>query len=134
MQVAAVRRRPARAPPRRSARHPGGAVALAVAVSGEIERGWGEVRVFFQSRSCVYYWFRWIRSRSRRRQQEAVEKLVKRTRSRRSRYRRKLVHAIRAVESKIGRTEKLGATWTCWPRELATTNVNFKLPHMATKL
>ena len=94
----------------------------------------GRGAYFFRSRSCVYYSFRWIRSRSRRRQQEAVEKLVKRTRSRRSRYRRKLVHAIRAVESKIGRTEKLGATWTCWPRELATTNVNFKLPHMATKL
>jgi len=47
VQVAAVRRRPARAPPRRSARRPGGAVALAVAVSGEIERGWGEVRFFF---------------------------------------------------------------------------------------
>jgi len=47
VQVAAVRRRPARAPPRRSARRPGGAVALAIAVSGEIERGWGEVRFFF---------------------------------------------------------------------------------------
>ena len=54
MQVAAVRRRPARAPPRRSARHPGGAVALAVAVSGEIERGWGEVRVFFpEQKLCL---------------------------------------------------------------------------------
>jgi len=50
VQVAAVRRRPARAPPRRSARRPGGAVA----VSGEIERGWGEVRVFFsEQKLCL---------------------------------------------------------------------------------
>jgi len=55
VQVAAVRRRPARAPPRRSARRPGGAVALAVAVSGEIERGWGEVRFFSEQKLCLLF-------------------------------------------------------------------------------